>query len=269
MLLPQLENFAMASADAVTAIVPRARPSYARLRGCRIVAHRGAHDHDRSIIENTLPAFEAALAGGIWGIETDVRWTRDLEPVLLHDADATRLFGLGWRIADITAVELRRRIPTVPTLAEVVQRFAPRLHLMLELKDERYPDPARQRQRLLETLQHLRPGRDFHLMALDAALFAPFSALPNRAMIPIARTNVATTSHLATERGYAGIAGHYALIGRGVVQRHVQADQGVGVGFPSSRFALYREVNRGIRWIFSDHALKLQQLIEAAMETTP
>lgn len=268
MILPQMEKFAMASADAVYAIVPRPQPARARLRDCRLIAHRGAHDN-RTVIENTVHAFDAALAAGVWGIETDVRWTRDLEPVLIHDADTARLFGTGLRIADVTADELRRRIPSVPTLAELVQRHAPRLHLMLELKAELYPDPARQQQRLAEILQPLQAGRDYHFMALDAALFEPLAALPNHAMIPIARTNVAATCRIALERGYAGVAGHYALIGSSLIERHKRAGQSVGVGFPSSRFGLYRELNRDIRWIFSDHAVKLQRFVASALEVSP
>ena len=36
------------------------------------IAHRGLHDAAKGIIENTVPAFEAAIARG-YGIECDVR----------------------------------------------------------------------------------------------------------------------------------------------------------------------------------------------------
>ena len=256
----------MAAADAVYAVLPRPRPPRERLGACRLVAHRGAHD-GRAIIENTLPAFDAALAGDVWGIETDVRWTRDLEPVLLHDADGARLFGEATRVAEVSASQLRDRLPAVPTLAAVVQRYAPHLHLMLEIKAETYPDPARQQARLMELLEGLQPGRDYHLMALDPGLFRLFPRVPAHAMIPIARLNVAATSRLALARGYAGIAGHYALVKKRIIQRHARAGQAVGVGFPASRFALYREIARDVRWIFSDRAAELQCLLRGALET--
>ncbi len=44
------------------------------------IAHRGLHDAAKGIIENTVPAFEAAMARG-YGIECDVR------PARLLDAD--------------------------------------------------------------------------------------------------------------------------------------------------------------------------------------
>ncbi len=258
----------MAAADAMFAAIPRHRPSRAAWQQARIVSHRGAHDN-RGVIENTLAAFDAARDAGVWGIETDIRWTRDLEPVLLHDPDTGRLFDDALRVQDVTMATLRARVPAVPTLAEAVQRYARRLHLMLEIKDGFWPDPRAQQQRLLERLAPLRPVRDYHLMALDEALFEPFTEFPAAAMIPIARLDVARMSRLALERGYAGIAGHYALIGNRCLRRHQAQGQAVGVGFPASRFGLYREVNRGATWIFSDHALQLQRLVQSALDRRP
>ena len=87
-----IENAFFRSADALFRHYPQPHPTAERLAGCRIISHRGEHDN-RQIIENTMPAFRAAVAGGVWGIEFDVRWTRDLRPVVIHDPDARRLFN--------------------------------------------------------------------------------------------------------------------------------------------------------------------------------
>ncbi len=66
--------------------------------------------------ENTLEAFEYALAVGADGIEMDVAVTRDAVPVISHDPwlpDGTAIRRLSWR-------ELRGRAPSVPSLAEVL-----------------------------------------------------------------------------------------------------------------------------------------------------
>ncbi|MCB0054235.1 MAG: hypothetical protein KDE24_32350, partial [Caldilinea sp.] len=47
-----------------------------------IFAHRGAR---RVAPENTLPAFAAALAMGVDGIELDVHRTTDEQLVVIHD----------------------------------------------------------------------------------------------------------------------------------------------------------------------------------------
>ena len=44
----------------------------------RPVAHRGYHDRQRGVIENSAAAFEAAIAKG-FGIECDLQLTRDGE----------------------------------------------------------------------------------------------------------------------------------------------------------------------------------------------
>jgi glycerophosphoryl diester phosphodiesterase len=55
-----------------------------------LLGHRGAClEH----VENTLPAFEAALALGVDAIETDLHVCRDGTPVLSHDPDGARLAG--------------------------------------------------------------------------------------------------------------------------------------------------------------------------------
>ncbi len=73
--------------------LPQPFPGPERLRRCKIVSHRGQHDTP-GVRENTLAAFETARACGVWGIELDIRWTRDLVPVVTHDPDLRRVFQL-------------------------------------------------------------------------------------------------------------------------------------------------------------------------------
>ncbi len=65
-----------------------------------------------------MPAFEAAAAAGIPGIELDVRLSRDGVPVVVHDPDLIRLAGVDASIDRLTAGELRS--------ADVGSWFSPR-----------------------------------------------------------------------------------------------------------------------------------------------
>jgi glycerophosphoryl diester phosphodiesterase len=56
----------------------------------RPIAHRGLHDKTTGIVENTLSAARAAIAGG-YAIEVDVQPDADLEPVVFHDETLERL----------------------------------------------------------------------------------------------------------------------------------------------------------------------------------
>jgi glycerophosphoryl diester phosphodiesterase len=118
-----------------------------------IIGHRGA---SALAPENTLIAFERALADGADGLEFDVRLSRDMVPVVIHDADLKRTGGRQERVMDLTADMLARvdvgswfnvRYPasanaayalsTVPTLESVFELVrGTRATLYVELKPD-------------------------------------------------------------------------------------------------------------------------------------
>ena len=118
-----------------------------------VIGHRGA---SAVAPENTLAAFERALADGADGIELDVRLARDGVPVVVHDPTLRRTARIDASIAalsssDLSAIDVgswfNRRHParaasvyareTVPTLARVFETIAPRCRLLyVELKCE-------------------------------------------------------------------------------------------------------------------------------------
>jgi glycerophosphoryl diester phosphodiesterase len=59
----------------------------------RPIAHRGLHDRDRGVIENSRSAFEAAIEHG-YAIECDVQLSSDGVPFIFHDDDFERLTGV-------------------------------------------------------------------------------------------------------------------------------------------------------------------------------
>ena len=63
-----------------------------------LLAHRGSH---RQHPENTIPAFEAALAEGAGGVELDVRLCRSGELVVCHDPTLARLAGRPLEVARV------------------------------------------------------------------------------------------------------------------------------------------------------------------------
>ena len=106
----------------------------------RAFAHRGLHDAKKGVVENTLPAFEAACEKG-FGIELDIQFTRDMRAVVFHDDDLSRLTGDGRKVCEVTLEELRAlplggvRTARAPTLAEALQQIDGRAPLLIELKN--------------------------------------------------------------------------------------------------------------------------------------
>jgi glycerophosphoryl diester phosphodiesterase len=92
-----------------------------------LLGHRGVRPtagRDALPPENTLAAFELALAEGADGVELDVRTTLDGELVVFHDADLARLTGGADRrsVAALRFSELPRLSggEPIPRLADVL-----------------------------------------------------------------------------------------------------------------------------------------------------
>ena len=104
----------------------------------RPIAHRGLHDADAGAIENTAPAFAAAIAGG-YGMETDLQISADGEAMVHHDDTLGRLTEGSGRLADMTAAEIeavrfKASADRIMTLGDLCDLVAGRATLLLELK---------------------------------------------------------------------------------------------------------------------------------------
>lgn len=248
--------------DFVFEHLPQPMPSAEKLKQCKIISHRGEHDTDSSH-ENTLAAFEKAARANVWGIELDVHWTRDWIPVVAHDADMSRLFGKGDQIAQKSLAELNARFPTIPTLQEVISRFGQRLHLMIEIKQQSWTHRLRQGDILADVLSPLRPETDYHLLSLTPRTLIDLPLIPPGAKVPIAYYLPDRFSRLAIQHQWGGLCGHYLIMRCAIISRHKKRGQQVGTGYADSVNTLLRELNRGIHWIFSNKAARMQAFVNA------
>ena len=117
----------------------------------RIFAHRG---DSGAAPENTLAAFESAIACGAEGVEFDVQRTGDGELVVIHDESLQRTAGSPEQVREITLEALQTLDAggwfapefsgqRVPTLAQVLELLRPgELTLNIELKTNRVPYPG-------------------------------------------------------------------------------------------------------------------------------
>jgi glycerophosphoryl diester phosphodiesterase len=240
-------------------LIPCRRPTRAALIDCKIISHRGEHDNLR-VRENTLAAFTPAAEAGCWGLEFDVRWTQDLQPVVFHDANAQRVFGIDLVISQVSLTQLQQRIPEIRTLREVVDRFGGRQHLMVELKADDLADYVLRAERLREIFAALEPVSDYHFLALQAELFELVEFAGTRACLPVAEFNIGELSRTASQRDYAGVCAQYLLLSRALISRHHRQGQQLGSGFAASKYGLFREINRGVDWIFTNHAVRLEAI---------
>jgi len=106
----------------------------------RPIAHRGLHDAARGIIENTVPAFEAAIARG-YGIECDVRPAACGTPMVFHDLTLDRLIDAEGPLAshaaqDLKQLRYREGGGGMVDLTELLALVAGRVPLLIEIKSE-------------------------------------------------------------------------------------------------------------------------------------
>ena len=104
-------------------------------------AHRGLHSLKAGRPENSMAAFRAAVELG-FGAELDVHLMRDGALAVVHDSSLKRVCGREAVIEDLTAPELagyplQGTPETIPLLEDVLELFAGRAPLIIELKAER------------------------------------------------------------------------------------------------------------------------------------
>ncbi|HSK32036.1 MAG TPA: glycerophosphodiester phosphodiesterase family protein, partial [Propionicimonas sp.] len=115
--------------------------------------------------ENTLPAFELAVAQGADGIELDVQLSADGAVVVMHDESVDRTTDGNGPVVSFTLAQLQRLDASagvsghagvqVPTLAETLDLLAPSgLKLNIELKNSEEDYPGLEEQVLAAVAAH-------------------------------------------------------------------------------------------------------------------
>lgn len=252
-------NGAMTAADWIVRRLPEpTRKRSASLPSLNLIAHRGAWK-ERGCLENTFKAFDRAREVGVWGLEFDVRFTKDDVPVVHHDENLLRTFGRPQLIENMTLATLRHEAPDVPTLAETVAEYGPSMHLMVEIKDKRETLTDLRLKRIVEPFADhgLHPEENFHFMSFEMQSLEALHqrvGIPLRALVSIATMNVIEISDYTLNQGFKGFTCHWLMMTRAILQRHHSVRQVCGVGFANSKRSLHREWARGVDWVFTNDA---------------
>lgn len=257
--MAQLTTWTNHLANLLWALAPGSGTEFGR-GAVKLVAHRGAHG-PAGEVENTLLAIQRCVGLGVWGVELDIRLTADGEPVIHHDADAGRLWGRPDIVIGETGFEsLRRQLPEIPHLEDVLALAAGKVHLMLEVKEswrERPALPAR----VSLALANLEPGEDYHLLSLVPDHLEGFVDIPRSAFVDVAWMNATEIIRANLTLGHGAVAGSFLLFGQRRLQQLKDAGRRVGTGFLENPRALRREVWRGADWLFTDRVVALQSYL--------
>ena len=101
-------------------------------------AHRGLHNDERA--ENSMSAFRAAVEAG-YGIELDIRLSKDGELVVFHDDTLDRVCAREGKVIDFTADELAgfKLVGTddgIPRFSDVLALVDGKVPLLVEIKED-------------------------------------------------------------------------------------------------------------------------------------
>ena len=115
-----------------------------------VVAHRG---YRAKYPENTIAAFEAAIAAEADMIELDICLTSDRIPVVIHDKTLDRTTNSKGLVSAHTLAELKEldagswfgaefKGEAIPTLEELMMKIKGRITVNIEIKPESFEAPA-------------------------------------------------------------------------------------------------------------------------------
>ena len=102
------------------------------------LAHRGLHEKDLSIPENSMEAFENAMSHG-YGLELDLNLLKDNTIIVFHDHHLKRMTGLDKDVGsctydDIKSLTLHDTDSHIPTFDELLRFVDGRVPLLIEIK---------------------------------------------------------------------------------------------------------------------------------------
>lgn len=134
-------------------------------------AHRGYHDGNVAIAENSLSSFQAAIDAG-YGIELDIQLSSDKVPMVFHDAELLRVCGEEGMIWEYTCAELQQMKlfgtqETIPTLQEALDLIDGQVPILVEYKmDKVDTDVCAMSHELLKDYDGPYAVQSFHPFAL-------------------------------------------------------------------------------------------------------
>ncbi len=239
-----------------------------------VIAHRGA---SACRLENTLPAFELAVEQRADMIELDLHQSLDFALVVHHDAHCPGLSGSG-EIGDARHVELpllsdphTGAAARIPLLDDVLERFAGRIPLNLELKrprqgryqgfEARVLDAVQRRGALPQTL--FSSFHDAELQALRA-----LSADANLALL-ISERSAERWRVRASALGAVALNPEAALVDAELLRAAHGEGLRVCVFTVDAPDTMHRLLDYGVDGLFTNHPDRLRALLDTRRRTEP
>lgn len=254
------------------------------------MAHRGEQSNAP---ENTMPAFQAAVAMGVDVLETDIHGTADGQVMAYHDDSVERTTdrvgflknktlaeiqaldaGYQWSLDGGQSYPYRGRGLTIPTLEELFQTF-PKMRFNIDIKQAEpsivAPFVRLIRQYKMEEQILIASFHEATLAEFRQALPEVLTAATERETRRFLVLSKLYLERLERPRGRAFQVPEYSGSTRVVTQRFIQAAHACGlevhVWTVNEPAEMRRFINMGVDGIFTDYASRLIAVLDSDSKT--
>ena len=237
------------------------------------ISHRG---YTKNATENTVKAFDDAIALGFDHLETDLRTTRDGHIVLCHDPELSRISGNQTKVSEFSrreleAIKLAKGEPLL-FFDEFIERYS-ELNWILDIK----PDSAEQTIAALRTWLKDGKAESFLLQRARFLMWQPEHETQIRQVIDnafcLAGDKACVRAGVAALTGLTGLAvkprqvyavppkiGGVPVLGQSLVKRYHKKDAKV-LGYLPETLAEHKQALRaGVDELLTNHAHLRQAL---------
>jgi glycerophosphoryl diester phosphodiesterase len=242
-----------------------------------VIAHRGASGHAP---ENTMAAFERAVALGVVFIETDLHLTRDARFVAIHDSTLERTTNGRGNIADFTLAELRRLDSglwydrqymgqRIPTLEEILE-FA-RKHDVVFYLEVKYEAAWGMHHALVGALQKEQDAARTIVISFDASAIESVRKLDASIMTGLLTEEGSQEDAVrkALEVGARQICPRNTLVTQELVEQAHRADLLLATWTVDDPDEMRRVIASGADGVMTDFPDRLMSVVEDSQNSQP
>jgi glycerophosphoryl diester phosphodiesterase len=241
-----------------------------------IFGHRGAAG---LAPENTLAAFELALAQGADGIEFDVRLSADGEPVVIHDQQLDRTTSGTGFVQEYSAKVLkaldagswfnqrhpakargwfvRQRIPLLEELLTWVRKRGCRALLEIKQGSDAYQGIEA---KILRTIRHTATAPLVTVVSFDHTALGRLRKLDANLSLGASFKRPLFALRRTESLGAQLVVPHWAFASRRFIRRAHQAGMKVVVWTVNQPGAMRRKISDGVDGIVTDYPARLAEI---------
>ena len=130
----------------------------------------------------------------------------------------------------------------------------------LEIKKEKSPFLEEQKIILKKILSPLEEQKDYHTITRNPETLPLVDFLKPNTKLLVAEHNFNHLLSIVESENLGGLLGHYLFLGQEIMEKLQAKNQILGTGYIRSKNLFFREVNRGVNWIFSNHAVEVEKM---------